>query len=174
MPPYDAKAVANYFLNLAKLKNEKLDLMKLQKLIYFAHGWHLAIKNNPLLDELIQAWQYGPVVSSIYHEFKEFGNNPITRSATNLIVIESVIPPQFCLDTPQIDIDDDFSKKLLDKIWEQYGKLTAIQLSNMTHQPGTPWEETWKPGIPKGTAIDDKLIKEYFVSKAKEKKKAHT
>ena len=166
--PYNAKAVANYFLDLAESKNEKLDLMKLQKLIYFAHGWNLAITGKPLITESIQAWQYGPVVSSIYHEFKEFGNDPITKPATD-ITIESVSPPKFCFVKPQIN--DDFSKNLLNKIWGKYGKYSAIQLSNMTHQPGTPWRNTWKEGIPKGTVISDELIKNYFISKVQEKKK---
>ena len=58
--PYSAKAVANYFLARAKESGETLSPMKLQKLIYFAHGWHLAVFDAPLLDEEVQAWDYGP------------------------------------------------------------------------------------------------------------------
>jgi len=44
--------------------------MKLQKLVYYAHGWHLALNNEPLIDEQVECWQYGPVISSLFHEFK--------------------------------------------------------------------------------------------------------
>src|SRR5262245_29920187 len=72
-PTYSALAVANYFLDLAKAKGLALDPMKLQKMIFFAHGWSLALYDEKLIDEPIQAWQYGPVVQSVYHEFKSFG-----------------------------------------------------------------------------------------------------
>lgn len=156
---YSAKAVANSFLDIAESQNKKLTLMKLQKLVYFAHGWHLAIADKPLIDERVEAWKYGPVIPSIYHEFKAFGNTPITLRAThfdpeNLRLIEATIPKE-----------DNFTESLINKIWVVYGKLSAIQLSNMTHLPDTPWTKTWGDGAPKGTDMDDNLIKEYFSSK---------
>ena len=77
-PPYRSLAVANWFIeNLSKITP-----LKLQKLIYFAHGWHLAIRDQPLIDELVEAWEYGPVIPNVYHEFKVFGNQPITETGT--------------------------------------------------------------------------------------------
>ncbi|MCL6584270.1 MAG: DUF4065 domain-containing protein [bacterium] len=113
---YDAKAIANYFLDLAKSKGEKLTLMKLLKLIYFAHGWHLAITGKPLIDEQVEAWQYGPVIPSVYHEFKGFGNQPITRSE-----IDPQLLKLFDIEVPAIHEDDSFTKSLLNKIWDTYG-----------------------------------------------------
>lgn len=155
---YDAKAIANYFLELAKMKKEAMDLMKLQKLIYFAHGFYLAIKKEPLLDEQIEAWQYGPVIPSIYHEFKEFGNRPITRPATEFDAT------QFCFYAYPLPTDN-LTKRLLEKVWEVYGVYTGIQLANMTHLPGSPWDKIYKKynhNIPKGTDIPEDIIKEYF------------
>jgi uncharacterized phage-associated protein len=70
-------AIANYFIELAKF----ITPMKLQKLVYFAHGWCLALADKPLINEKIEAWQYGPVVSSLYREFKKYGNEGITSPA---------------------------------------------------------------------------------------------
>ncbi len=42
MPQFDPRAVANEFL---KLNGGPMNQMKLQKLVYMAHGWNLAI--NP-------------------------------------------------------------------------------------------------------------------------------
>src|SRR5277367_2017193 len=86
--PYDSKAVANYFLDRADQSGKKLDPMQLLKLVYFAHGWYLADSGAPLIDEMVEAWRYGPVIPSLYHEFKAFGKNPITRKASNLIAVD--------------------------------------------------------------------------------------
>ena len=79
--PLPAKAVANYFLDKAKNAHRPLTPMKLQKLVYIAHGWHLALFDASLIRERVQAWRWGPVIEDLYHEFKEFAKQPITRKA---------------------------------------------------------------------------------------------
>lgn len=68
--PYSAKAVANEFLHLAKDEGRSVTPMQLLKLVYFAYGWYWAFADDRLLDERVQAWKYGPVVPSVYHEFE--------------------------------------------------------------------------------------------------------
>src|SRR5689334_3355834 len=80
--PYQSKAIANAFLNLGFREKRGISPMKLQKLVYFAHGYYPGAYKNPLIDECFEAWPYGPVVPSLYHEFKEFGNSRITRLAS--------------------------------------------------------------------------------------------
>ncbi|MEO6096735.1 MAG: type II toxin-antitoxin system antitoxin SocA domain-containing protein [Fibrobacteria bacterium] len=156
---YSAKAVANYFLGKAEAEGEKLSPMKIQKLVYFAHGWHLAIYGRPLIDEEIQAWQYGPVIRSLYHEFKEYGNSSILGKASEWEIkfpmIKNITP----------GIDDAETMSLLDRVWEVYKKYSAVQLSNLTHITGSPWEKTWgATGAPKNTPIPNELIAGYFKS----------
>ena len=135
--PYDTKAVANYLIDYAEQNGESLSPMKLQKLVYFAHGWHLALTNGEkLINEMIEAWDYGPVIPSLYNEFRKFGRHNITRKArhssfkgTRLMCEEPSLP----------DEETGFAKELLKKIWEIYGGYTGIQLSNMTHVEGSPW-----------------------------------
>lgn len=156
--PYNAKAVANYFLDLAEREGKKLSPMKLQKLVYFAHGWHLAINEKPLLNEQVEAWPYGPVISSLYHEFKDFGSGAIDRRAID-----------FFEDEPQtVPTEDADTCDLLNKVWNEYKGYTAIQLSNMTHEPGSPWQKTWDGSGIRGTDIPAEQIRAYFVSQAKE------
>lgn len=161
---YNPKAIANYFIDLAKQDDAALTPMKLQKLIYFAHGWHLAIKGEPLINQPIEAWQYGPVIPSVYHEFKDLGRNSIDRYATDLSVREGLT---FSLYTPRIAEEDSFSKDLLDEIYKAYGQYGAIQLSNLTHTKDSPWDQVWSEGVPMGKDIDDGIIREYFRSLAK-------
>ena len=150
---WDAKAIANRFLDLAARDDEALTPMKLQKLVYFAHGWYLALKDKPLLSEQVQAWSYGPVIPSLYHEFKVYGNGPITNTARAWDGEEY----------SEIRLGDPEVKAILSRVWDVYERYTAIQLSKMTHQEGSPWDITWKQCQGrKRTPIPDDLIRDYF------------
>ena len=98
--------MANYFL--AKYR---LTQVKLHKLLYYAHGWHLGFQEKPLLDETLEAWRYGPVVPSIHREFGRFGATPIDCSAMEF-------DPQHedFLSVPRIDASDKFVRDLLARI----------------------------------------------------------
>lgn len=128
--------------------------MKLQKLVYYAHAWHLALFDGPLIADRIEAWQYGPVIPALYHEFKEFGNRPITRFAkeTNFETLSQV--------EPQLPQGDSRTKKLISKIWELLGHFTAVQLSNLTHRNWEPWSMLEERR--KGITIPNMLIKRCF------------
>lgn len=164
-PPYDAKAVANYFLELAERQGKKLDAMKIQKLVYLAHGWHLAITGKPLITERVEAWLYGPVVRSLYSAFRDAGSGPITRPACD----PDFVSGRVVLTVPRIDDSaDPETRQILDEVWRVYGDFSAIQLSNLTHQPDTPWAKIWNASEDKnGLIIDDDLIKQYFVNQAR-------
>ena len=77
--PYPAAAVANSFLDIAKVAEESVDPMKVQKLVYFAHGWHLGYDRGALSTELAQAWRWGPVFPDLYHAVKIWGNRAIAK-----------------------------------------------------------------------------------------------
>jgi uncharacterized phage-associated protein len=68
-----ADEVADYFIALAHQRGASVNNLKLQKLLYYAQAWHLALYDRPLFPEKFQAWISGPVVPSIYWRFKEFG-----------------------------------------------------------------------------------------------------
>jgi uncharacterized phage-associated protein len=139
--------------------------MALIKLVYFAHGWYLALKGTPLLNEQVEAWKYGPVIPSLYHEFKEFGNQPITRLAHDDVVFRENGHLIIGTTTPQLEDED--ARKVVGRVWEVYKPLTAVQLSNLTHLSGSPWDVTPNKEI-KGTDIPNDVIKEYFAALARE------
>jgi len=86
---HTAKAVANYVLDLSEREGVEITPLKLQKMVYIAHGWHLAIRGQPLVtDEYAEAWDHGPVFPSLYYEIREFGKKPITRRAPDLILYD--------------------------------------------------------------------------------------
>ncbi len=177
---FSADAIANEFLNVAERNGETLTPMKLQKLAYFSHGWFLALEKKPFVDEPIYAWKFGPVIQSMYHEFKEFGDSPITRKARELRIKKipdsrrvkmEVFEPQFAtesLDEAKIRPEDGHA--LIRRIWELYGDKSALQLSNATHASGTPWREiydSFSGNIPHGIQIPDDMIQTYFTARLK-------
>ena len=63
--------VADYFLvQQDEDAGDLISNMKLQKLLYYAQGYFLAIANEPLFHERIYAWTHGPVVPKVYHKYK--------------------------------------------------------------------------------------------------------
>lgn len=156
---YSAKAIANLILEQAKKRNIAVSQMKLQKLCYYAHGHWLGYYGQPLLNETVEAWRYGPVIRSLYDEFKQFGNKPITQPAREL---EYDFEAGYCL----IEVEppgDARVHEMVDQLLNTYGKISAERLANMTHAPDGPWDRTWSknPGI-LGQDIDNKLIQEHF------------
>ena len=158
---YSPIAIANFFIELAIQDKNPVTPMKVQKLVYFAHGWHLALtdKGDPLLSEQVEAWEFGPVVRSLYHALKHFANQPIKEKISNFSAFGET----------EISEASDVSK-LLKRIWGAYGKYSATRLSNATHVVDGPWHIAYfdKGGQHrKNTDISDKLITDYFKSKMK-------
>jgi uncharacterized phage-associated protein len=174
--PYPAIAVANEFLDLALRENRELTQMQVQKLVFFAHGWHLAIYGQPLIDEQVEAWRFGPVIRSLYGIFRGYGSHPISELHRNLRYEDPDGDNGFRIawdDPLRLELSADGAadaKRLIERVWQVYGGYSAYQLSNMTHQPGTPWHtvvrEYEKSGIqlPKGTDIPAPVLKEYFTN----------
>lgn len=136
----NAKQVAEFFLQLSEPEvGDILSNLKIQKLVYYAQGFHLAMYDTPLFDEQIVAWEHGPVVEALYHEFKVYGSNPIPQP-------EDFDVNQFS--TEQIE--------LLKEIYEVYGQFSAWKLRNMTHSE-QPWLATERNQV-----IDNALLAEYF------------
>ena len=156
MHGYPVKHVANCFLQRDfEDRVPTISPMKIQKLVYCLHGWHLAITDRPAIHGRFEAWPYGPVEENLYHVFKGFGGAPIKSYALTGAGPEAkayVVP----------DSDTEF-KQIFDFVVSKYMPFSALQLSALTHQPGTPWSITRDQG---GGLIDDEMIKQHFRSLA--------
>jgi len=163
---YSPQEVANYFLKKGKTEQKEITPMKLQKLLYFAHGWYLAETGKPLLNETIEVWKYGPVVSSIYEFFKSYGNDPIQN------YVEYISPSGSSFYQPTLKANNKEVLDILDGVWYIYSDFSARTLSNMTHEEGTPWsqivdEHGGIENVQRGKDIEDYRIRQYFVDKLK-------
>jgi uncharacterized phage-associated protein len=176
--PYRPDAIANFFITEYDPVASGLTPMKLQKLVYFAHGWYLALKDEPLIADGIQAWQYGPVIVKLYHKLKEHQNSPVTEPIVEHDLVRENGKPAHPLRIATIvhSLDDLPSEKpfvtvLLQRIWNIYGQHDAIQLSKMTHEEGSPWDQTLKKfggRLPQNAQIPNEIIRDFFRKKREE------
>ena len=130
---YSASDVALWFLS----NNQNITNLKLQKLLYYAQGTFLAMTDSPLFQDDILKWRHGPVVPSVYEQYRSFGDRKISNTTQ---------PPQIA----DIDIF------LLNKVCELFGGHSAWQLSEMTHNE-RPWMVTET-----NETIENSIIKDYF------------
>lgn len=155
--PYQAAAVANNFLDIARSDGGTLDPMKVQKLVYFCHGWHLAFDQGPLSAENAQAWMYGPVFPELYRALKSWGAEPIQGDA---FAFEST-GGSVQWHAPRID--PGFASRLIQRVWDVYGPMSGVQLSQLTHTQDSPWyvARMRNPGA-RGPEIPNELIRQHF------------
>lgn len=96
-----------------------LSAMKLQKLCYYSQAWSLVWDQQPLFDDRIEAWANGPVVRSLYAQHR--GQYTIHSWPGG--------------DAAALTADE---RATIDAVIASYNKLTAQQLSDLTHSEA-PW-----------------------------------
>ena len=156
---HEPVAIANYFIGLS---SKGLTLMQLLKLSYISHGFTLAFLDKPLADEYAEAWKFGPVFPSIYHEFK-YEKPRLIKNKARWANMETR-----SLQEVSSSFDKD-EKAIMELTHEKYGPLEGWQLSAITHAPGTPWDKAWKEGKHiRGFSIRNEEIKKHYQSLLKE------
>jgi uncharacterized phage-associated protein len=97
--------------------------------VYIAHGWMLGLYGRPLIRDRVEAWRYGPVIPSVYQALKGYRSEPVTNY---------VAAP--------VEKYDSNEQTLVRQVYDFYKRFDGIELSKMTHMPGTPWYEAWENG----------------------------
>lgn len=119
---------------------ERLTNLKLQKLLYYQQGFHLAFFGTPLFDEDVEAWMYGPVVPAVYDEYSAYGSSALP---------EVKVP---------VSLSED-EEELFNEVYDAYREFSAIGLMNRTHS-----ERPWLDAVPhdRGTVITQESMMAYF------------
>jgi uncharacterized phage-associated protein len=142
---YKALDIANKLLSKATDYDagELMSNMKLQKMLYYEQGYHLAVFGAPLFNENIEAWMYGPVVPCVYEHFKSYNSGGIESE----------------VDTPILLTEEE--EYLFNDVFEAYIDFSAYGLMNKTHSE-TPWRTT-EIGI--GNVISHEKMTDFFKKK---------
>lgn len=152
MSTHSVLGVARQILQICNSKNRKLTPMQLIKLTYIAHGWTLALLDRQLFRERVEAWRYGPVLPELYQQIKRY---------RDMAVGEVPGAPEITLAPEEADI--------VNQVCDLYGGLTGIQLSQLTHQSGTPWHLTWRDDEP-SRVIPNEVIQQHYKALAKQQR----
>ncbi len=161
--PYDARAVANFLLDEASAARWGLTNMALNKVLYFCHGWYLATENAALLETTFEAWEHGPVIPLIYHQFKIAGAREIESRATSIDMKTGV-------DVATTYVINDSDQAFLRRMLAFYGTKSGPVLRHMSHESGAPWETTRRGEGRPGMIIPDAAIRDYFSAKLRSRR----
>lgn len=152
-----ARPVVNHLLRIGfREKADDLTPLKVQKLLYFLHGWYLAIAGEPLIDGGFEKWPYGPVSRDVYDSLKGYGAQPVSDYLYDWDPVKMDVTAFFVNSEAMPRFDE-----VLEAVWKKYSPLTGAQLSTLTHMPDTPWSLTGAREV-----IDDDLIHQHFVGLA--------
>jgi uncharacterized phage-associated protein len=118
-------AVADYFIRKVNREaGDDITQFKLQKLLYYAQAWHLAMHDAPLFDNTFEGWVHGPVCPEIYDRFRHLAFSPIPSQDSHI----------------NLDMFEQPIQTFLDEVWDIYGQYSATKLEQMTHAEA-PWIE---------------------------------
>ncbi|MGR5464942.1 Panacea domain-containing protein [Photobacterium damselae] len=137
---YSGLDVASCVLRLAQNQGKQLTNLQLQKLVYASHGFSLAQLKRPLIIDDVYAWMYGPVIPSVYFQYKQYGSGVISYIT-------------------QVSLDSE-SESLIDGVVSLLGHIPGPQLITMTHQHGGPWCQVWDGSTER--VIPDSIICEHY------------
>lgn len=139
-------------MNLLKKLNQKE-----QKLVYLAHGANLAVNEEPLIKDAIEAWYYGTVIRCLHAALNKYGNLPINHlirwgedmpfyedEGGDKIALEELKQPE---------------EEIINEVFKKFSRYEAFQLSAITHAKEGPWD---KHCSKKNGVIPDEEIKNYF------------
>ncbi|MBX9843237.1 MAG: DUF4065 domain-containing protein [Xanthobacteraceae bacterium] len=97
-----------------------VDPMSLEKLVYYAQAFYLALEDEPLFGDAIEAWKWGPVVPDVYRRYQAFGADPIVIASDAAISVSRQV------------------SEFLEQVVDFFRRHTAVNLSKATHLE-TPW-----------------------------------
>lgn len=130
--------LSKYIIGLIEVDN-----LKLQKLLYYCQGIHLARVDEPIFNDRIEAWTYGPVVPTVYRKYKKYGFEIIKESIAKKIEFKNK------------------ELETIDMVLAYYGSFSGLELVGRTHSE-SPWINAFKKS--QNNEITKEAMKEYFKS----------
>lgn len=111
---------------------QRIDEMKLHKMLYFAQRESLIQTDNPLFDATFYGWKYGPVLKELRMAYKD--------------------------DTLMENFSQDMElriKPIMDKVFSDYAEKSSWSLSRLTHGE-TSWKNS-RLGVPQNANSDEAI-----------------
>ena len=129
---YNALTVAKYVIDYTHRTGKVISNLKLQKVLYFLQAEFLVSTGHACFMDRIEAWDFGPVVPAVYHQFSVFGaaSIPELRDTSRWFIFpnENILPEH---------------KILINEMLDQLADYSATTLVRIT-QNQTPWKNAYK------------------------------
>ena len=126
--------------------------MRLQKLLYYAHGCHLASHGIPLFADRIEAWSNGPVIRAVFSEHR--GRKTLRHPWPS---------PSRAGDSDALDSHE---AGTLEIVQQALADFSGDDLVACTHREG-PWRDA-RRGVPDDAksraVISDESISDFFTA----------
>lgn len=143
-----ARDLAHYIVDKCTHDDEPVSNLQLQKMMYFLQYVHCRNYGGLLFDdEEFEAWQYGPVLPSIYKEFSNYGGRAITA---------------FYKDADRVKFGD--LADWIDAGIEVLREKSPWDLVSVAHAKGSPWDRVWRGGC---SSRRGKIPNEYIMEDAR-------
>jgi len=132
--------------------------LKLEKLVYFCYADYICGTGKKLFKDKIFAYKLGPVVESVYQQYKSYGKETIDDTDENFIPQRK---DRRLSSRSRILFSEDGVQKMVSIITtlKKYGLLTASHLVELTHSENSPWShyDSTQPH----QEMEDDIIKKY-------------
>ena len=151
MPAWSPE-IANEFIKLASQHRRPLNQLVLQRLVYLAHGWCLAIHDAPLTGDRPEAWTSGPVYRRLAEALAAQDRRPVASE----IELES---PSL-ENGPELDHSQ---KDIILKVYHSYEHFSETRLSDLAVREPSPWGAVFDGGKGKFRDIPHNLIRAQFL-----------
>lgn len=152
--------IAKLFLSIKSFSQ-----LKIQKLVYLAYADYLCKYQRTMFREDVVAYPYGPVVESVYQEFKKYGADDIeVEENYSYKISEKKLPPLFMK-----ILSSEHGMEILDSAFRvilKFKTTTASELVELTHSPESPWTMTYE-GPYTNRVITDETIINYHKNEVK-------
>lgn len=143
MQMYNVLDIAKYIIFYCRRRGYSITNLKLQKLLYFIQAEFLVSAGSPCFSEEIEAWDFGPVVPEVYHEYKVFGNS-------NIILSED----------DDFDFISELDRNKIEEMVDEGVQYSASDLVRITHNQA-PWKDAYKRYY--NNVITKNAIQRYFM-----------
>ena len=139
--------LAQYILYTCMEQGEPISNLQLQKILYFIQGEYLSKIGKPLFEADFEAWQYGPVIRSVYSKYCGYGASDIVM-----------------LNAPTEKLTQNI-RDFIDPIIKELREKDAWELVKQSHMQGGAWDQTFRGGEGKYYVIPKDEIKKEFLSR---------
>lgn len=137
---YDAKTIAKYILGTCIEDQKPISNLQLQKILFFCQKDYMQKTGEYLFFDDFEAWQYGPVIPSVYRQYSLWGGTKITWTSETSVTL----PPKIT--------------NILIPVIQKYRDYEPWMLVEKTHVKGSSWYITYCDGAGDGKIIPKELI----------------